>query len=94
MKEFKGTKGEWKISGERYSNRAMIHLGDNRCAVDLWRLETSDITIIQLEANAKLIAAAPDLLEALQSAIPHLEQYATKVALPKALAAIIKALGS
>lgn len=57
MKKFKGTKGEWSIKGnsilsEKYSVIANVG-GDTR--------EWSEI-----DANTSIIAAAPELLEALQ----------------------------
>jgi len=60
--EFKGTKGEWKITGTG-ENRIMI----NGSSIDVWwNLSSSDVLEDEGKANAKLIAAAPDLLEALQ----------------------------
>ena len=60
--EFKGTKGEWKITGTG-ENRIMI----NGSSIDVWwNLSSCDVSEDEGKANAKLIAAAPDLLEALQ----------------------------
>ena len=58
--EFKGTKGEWKITGTG-ENRIMI----NGSSIDVWwNLSSSDVLEDEGKANAKLIAAAPDLLKA------------------------------
>ena len=60
--EFKGTKGEWKITGTG-EQRTMI----NGSSIDVWwNLPSSDASEDEGKANAKLIAAAPDLLKALQ----------------------------
>ena len=61
MKEFKGTKGEWKVIHEinvtSKSNRAICACG----SYDSREKSSQDIN----KANAKLISAAPKLLEAL-----------------------------
>jgi hypothetical protein len=65
MSEFQHTPGPWQYLGDpdddecRVRQAASVRIGHGYC---------SEITIcegISLEANAKLIAAAPDLLEAL-----------------------------
>lgn len=69
MKEFKGTKGPWHYDGE--DSRAIFHpteIGVRLAVVDHtfdglgWATKSTD----QWKYNAKLIAAAPGLLEALQ----------------------------
>ena len=61
--EFKGTKGEWKITGTG-EQRTIINGG----SIDVWwNLSLSDVSEDEGKANAKLIAAAPDLLKALQN---------------------------
>ena len=60
--EFKGTKGKWSIT-ETGRQRTMI----NGSSIDVWwNLPSSDASEDEGKANAKLIAAAPDLLKALQ----------------------------
>ena len=60
--EFKGTKGEWKITGTG-EQRTMI----NGSSIDVWwNIGSPAVSEDEGKANAKLIAAAPDLLEALQ----------------------------
>lgn len=66
MKEFKGTPGPWVVNemGQHWNNKALVHLEitfgeDGECICD---------TVYQRE-DANLIAAAPELLEALQCII-------------------------
>lgn len=67
MKEFIGTKGEWKVDGEpffdTYSNlwKQKISYNDHFYQYVMGRTEEEVI------ANANLIAAAPLMLKALQS---------------------------
>ena len=60
MKEFKGTKGEWSVSQELGFELDVIHENGDIC----W-LALSEEPLQEKLANAKLIAAAPELLEAL-----------------------------
>jgi len=77
MKEFKGTKGKWNVrhsDSKTAFNIVGSVLGGNykiaRCSylVD-WSLSTewNEKEKSEAEANAKLIAAAPELLEALKN---------------------------
>jgi hypothetical protein len=71
--EFKGTKGEWKITGTR-EQRTMI----NGSSIDVWwNLTSSDVLEDEGKANAKLIAAAPDLLKACIHALEMCEDRVT-----------------
>jgi hypothetical protein len=71
--EFKGTKGEWKITGTS-EQRTMI----NGSTIDVWwNLSLSDVSEDEGKANAKLIAAAPDLLKACIHALEMCEDRVT-----------------
>lgn len=63
MKEFRGTPGPWtgKDVGICRQDRAGLHLG--------FIMTHDENRVAECAANAHLIAAAPDLLEALQSII-------------------------
>ena len=107
MKEFKGTKGDWRleIGSDRkqgirtksgyicFMTRPTHFIGQDK----RYKKE-----IDEAEANAQLIAAAPELLEALQILVNKTEELATIVrlitkdqgdAINKAKDAINKALG-
>lgn len=90
MKEFKGTPGKWKYT-VRNVNEMMttfhgVTIGDTYIEAAT-RNERQD---------ALLIAAAPDLLEALQDLLIRVaddEEYGPEHAITRARAAISKALG-
>lgn len=63
MKEFKGKPGPWHWEGRVLCNDAHIVGGDG------WTFN---------DADKILIAAAPELLEALQQCIPHLREQSKK----------------
>lgn len=69
--EFKGTKGKWV---ERYSNGTTQIKKDKRLICEVYHnfeINNDD----ESEYNAKLIASAPDLLEALQEVRKHMNAY-------------------
>ncbi|MBH3027200.1 hypothetical protein I5Q96_11220 [Serratia marcescens] len=95
MEGFKGTPGPWKVNviGQHWNNESLTHLevtygSDGECICD---------TVYKID-DANLIAAAPELLEALQELV-HADCHGVKnssaqvKALNKAMLAIDKALG-
>lgn len=69
MQDFKGTPGPWKVNtiGQHWNNKSLTHIEvtfgfEGECVCD---------TVYEM-ANANLIAAAPELLEALQLIIKDL----------------------
>lgn len=93
MEEFKGTPGPWRVNtiGKHWNNRALVHLEvtfgtDGECICD---------TVYRRE-DADLIAAAPELLEALKGLLVRVaddEEYGPEHAITIAREAIKKALG-
>lgn len=103
MKEFKGTPGKWVVHeiGQHWNNKALTHLEitfgeDGECICD---------TVYQ-RADADLIAAAPELLDALQKilssayeiehdfyGLPGGEDFGISQVIKDAQSAINKALG-
>jgi len=99
MSEFKGTKGEWdwmenSASSIHGSTCIEVSVGGPSIAYlqsfDGWDGKYDRDTTI---ANANLIVAAPELLEALQFIIDDCSRMIPKCAEDKARAAIAKALG-
>ena len=69
--KFKGTKGEWTIKKTKRNYLISALDWSKFCKVHILEPQEKDRSLflesdIESEANAKLIAAAPDLLEALQ----------------------------
>ncbi|MFP2231385.1 hypothetical protein ACLEZA_17795 [Enterobacter ludwigii] len=94
MKEFKGSAGPWSAHDDEESmatSVVMNEFGDILCVVGTYMTSTEEDY-----ANANLIAAAPDLLEALQDLLIRVaddEEYGPEHAITRARAAISKALG-
>ena len=78
--EFKGTKGEWKVIEStvyclhQTSWRKGEPVMSNRFWASVQSCPTLKESKEEVEANAKLIAAAPELLEALQFIIDNGEK--------------------
>jgi len=94
MENFKGTPGPWEIQPNVKTLVCTIGKSRSICTTGNWSDSTRPFeTDLENEANAKLIAAAPELLDALQKCVKLLKQnnmecYETK----DAEAAINKAL--
>ena len=69
MKEFKGTKGEWTVKRERGYDIDVTNRDGDICWLGL-----SDFIDETKLANAKLIAAAPDLLEELVTLLSNIDE--------------------
>lgn len=90
--EFKGTKGEWSYIAGDVNKVTVVKIYD----AHEFELEINGKNRIEEEiANAKLIASAPQLLEALQEIIiqNELRGYGDSSDMIKAKLAIEKALG-
>ncbi len=91
----KHTKGPWLVTGE--DNDFIYALGPNGCNKFWFSVCSAGPDKINSEekaANARLIAAAPDLLEALQLLVQgEAKSYITIQEINKAIAAITKATG-
>lgn len=81
MTQFKGTPGPWKCLREEvnkhYIRISSTKLGERFAVANVLIPLYDDIRereAKETRANAKLIAAAPELLEALQQCIPHLRE--------------------
>ena len=85
------TPGPWTASDERRGIFEIIHDGD--LLAQVWGVRPAGDGDLPAEANARLIAAAPDLLAAAELALAHLRcdyadpvQVAARDALVKAVA--------
>ena len=95
MEKFKGTPGPWRVSEKRGDLIDIRHNsnGIGAISLNLAHVVARQSWLKEAEANAKLIAAAPELLEALQFIINDCSRMIPKCAEEKAMAAINKALG-
>lgn len=95
MKEFKGTPGQWRVSEKRGDLIDIRHENNEPGAMslNLAHVVARHSWLKEAEANARLIAAAPELLEALQFIINDCSRMIPKCAEDKARAAINKAMG-
>lgn len=106
MSEFKGTRGPWKAVYNRDSedrvNATSIYNEDGIYVADVYRgyVGSEDLTEAEQKANARLIAAAPKLLDAAIMAIEHYDEFFKGVEPPEDLPwvpvmreAVKKALG-
>lgn len=74
MKEFRGTKTQWELDAYRESSRFTLNGG----LIDVWYGMSSNqgefVYEPEAEANARLIAAAPELLDVAQEALRMYEK--------------------
>lgn len=98
----KHTPGRWWVSGEDNDEvHCSIFVQDMDCNMHIALVKPpcvgDTIPAEQLKANARLIAAAPDLLEALKAcneAMSYMSEYDIPITLPDMVkAAIAKAIG-
>jgi len=95
IEKFKGTQGNWKVFPQ--FNHSQYHVwykvgrddGDGYIGESACNITTRDD--VRAEANAKLISAAPDLLEALQDLVKYCEDNDNHAELGLAKSAIKKA---
>ncbi|WP_410738335.1 hypothetical protein [Citrobacter portucalensis] len=101
MSEFKGTPGEWSFSHSSASddNVACIEINSSESLHEIAYLQSTPSSIGKYEqtyldktiANAHLIAAAPELLKALQAVVRVADRQTDEFDMARA--AIAKALG-
>ena len=89
--EFKGTKGEWEYESTMYSNRKAINSLYNKNKHTV--IESYIDNVDESEANAQLIATAPELLKALQDLVRYCDEWDCHADLQFAEETINKALG-
>ncbi len=100
MKDFKGTKGNWKYRPDVVDKGFYIETEDDDFDSFIGDVGGGLQLKHEIEANAKLIAAAPELLEALQKVllqvgqIEHNWDYRSKTYMPYVISALNKALNS
>ena len=91
--EFKGTKGKWELGGCSVDGVLVsVKHPTNRDVCTVWKYDNDFLENQEAEANAKLIAAAPELLDALQDLVRFCEENKIKAELELSKKAIKKAL--
>lgn len=96
--EHKHTAGPWgwshrETANGNYSTQVYDASGKEIATIAWYPVRVSNITMTSREANARLIAAAPDLLGALQAALDYGSMTGASWIEDKARAAIAKATG-
>ena len=92
------TIGPWMISGTRWRPIAAVRAGNKKAVAHFSWMTANALGPTETAANARLIAAAPDLLEALVGCLEVLEDRPesgrnARDPVAKARAAIAKAVG-
>lgn len=75
MTNFKGTKGNWIIKSTSY-NRSWINISSDKgiIARTFFGEEEPIVNEVEAEANAKLIANAPEMLEMLEKVLYNISE--------------------
>ena len=63
MNEFKGTRGEWEVVAQNETGALIIGMNGNESICTVWG------SVDEFEANAKLIACAPEMLKMLENVV-------------------------
>jgi len=87
------TPGPWHYVASSWSNASVITKNECICGLDISYADEKNQLSLEsvMAANARLIAAAPNLLEALQYAVKQVPELAT---IPGISAAIAEATGN
>lgn len=102
MSETKHTPGPWSISTDteclEYASSRAVEEGVVKYAINSvepfeYTIATVVCDVVDGDANARLIASAPDMLEALRKAVKQLEDMGSDGTASGATAAIAKATG-
>ncbi|NDV46272.1 hypothetical protein D0T49_04360 [Paludibacter sp. 221] len=72
MKQFKGTQGEWESAAIDLADYKQVSIGSGKKVICHLHIE-NEISE-EVKSNAQLIAAAPELLEALQHIVDYEER--------------------
>lgn len=65
------TKGEWKIKPCDHIGCTYVSFGDFKGGIEIWHHHGDSGEKEEADCNAKLIAAAPELLEALRAVLGY-----------------------
>lgn len=74
MSNAQHTPGPWKINKTGSENFIGISADGHYSLADVWMIDDG-VTREQMEANARLIAASPELLEALKTMVDAIRKY-------------------
>lgn len=99
MNEFKGTPGPWSVKTRRSAFDLTVTIEDGVCGPDGEQIRVYGLTLSaskEAKANSHLVAASPELLAALRSALKtaEFERHPFRAWHQEARAAIAKATGS
>jgi hypothetical protein len=72
--EFKGTKGNWKISTDNEMGTLITSTHpQNRDIATIWKYDATFLENREAKANALLISKAPEMLEMLKKVLIHVD---------------------